>query len=59
MQPMNPMLQLSSDSNAPDRGFESFVLKLSNGKCFFNQRYLIVRNGMISYYRAKPFDGKK
>ena len=37
-----------------DRGFEDYVLKLSNGKCFFNRRYLILRNGILAYYRDKP-----
>ena len=37
-----------------DRGYEDYVLKLSKGKCFFNRRYLILRNSIISYYQEKP-----
>ena len=37
-----------------DKGQEDYVLKLSNGKCFFNRRYLSLKNGIISYYRDKP-----
>ncbi|OMJ73494.1 hypothetical protein SteCoe_27794 [Stentor coeruleus] len=39
-----------------ERGYEDYVLKLSNGKCFFNRRYLVLRNGIIAYYRDKPAD---
>lgn len=37
-----------------DKGHEDYVMKLSNGKCFFNRRYLVLRNGVLSYYREKP-----
>ena len=37
-----------------DRGYEDYVLKLSNGKCFLNRRYLVLRNGIVAYYREKP-----
>lgn len=45
-----------SQSLLEDRGYEDYVLKLSKGKCFFNRRYLILRNSIISYYQEKPAD---
>ena len=37
-----------------DLGYEDYILKLSNGKCFFNRRYLILHDGIIAYYSEKP-----
>lgn len=52
-EPSNVFSSVFSQS-LEDRGFEDYVQKLSKGKCFFNRRYLSLRNGIIAYYSEKP-----
>ena len=57
MQDDSRLRQIPSMSPSyPIRGHEGTVLKVSNGKCFMNRRYLVIRDGKVQYYRNKPSD---